>query len=68
MTDIDLGTLMARVMVEMECSRSSLSSEMTENADLACYHYQSGVARAIREAFDEAETNPPPGRHAPAVA
>ena len=59
MTDIDFGTLMARVMVEMECSRSSLSSEMTENADLACYHYQSGVARAIREAFDEAEAPAP---------
>ncbi len=55
MTDIDFGTLMAEVMVEIRCCRDSLTPEESRDADRTCRRYQSVVAQAIRRAFDEAE-------------
>lgn len=55
MTNIDFGTLMAEVMVEIKCCPDSLTPEESRDRDFTCRRYQSVVAQAIRRVFDEAE-------------
>jgi hypothetical protein len=55
MADIDFGTLIREVMVEMECARGQLTPEEARDGDIAGYRYQGAAARAIRMVFNEAE-------------
>ncbi|WP_214020197.1 hypothetical protein [Methanoculleus sp.] len=59
MSEIDFGTLVSRVLLDMDYTESNLTGDERRDTHKALVHYKRDVVQAIREVFDEAEAPAP---------